>query len=80
MGSIIQQLVFLKATVGDDDHVTSLLSNVEEIFRYREILVVLKVGSDLGNEDMVAILFDEDHHLNAKDSTDLEKASSQKES
>ena len=23
---------------------------------------------------MVAILFDEDHHLNAKDSTDLEKA------
>lgn len=69
----MQQLTALNETVGNDDQVAVLLSSLEDITKYSDILVVLRVGWNMGYEDMVAILLNEDRHLSDKGATDLEK-------
>lgn len=47
LGSLIQQLVALKATVGEDDQVAVLLSSIESISHFSEVLAILRVARDI---------------------------------
>lgn len=71
MESLITQLAALKAPVGDDDQVAVLLTSIEEIPKYREIIPALRVAS-MSYHDMVAMLLDhERRHIDTPDANAL---------
>ena len=55
LGSLRQQL--------EDDEVTVLLSNIEQITKHNEVLAILLVTQEMGFKDMMVVLIDEDFHL-----------------
>lgn len=72
LGSILQQLSAIRAIVEDDDQVAVLLSSIEDISKYSEILAVLRVSRNMSFEDMVAHLIDEDRRLTEKAESSFE--------
>ena len=60
MESLVTQLAALQAPIWEDDQVAVLLSRIEEIPKYKDIILVLQVaGMDF--HDMMAMLLDDDH-------------------
>lgn len=51
-----------------------LISSLEEIPKYNDIITALQIDLDMGYEDMVINLIDEDCQLEEKESVNLERA------
>lgn len=71
LGSILQQLEALQANVDEDDKKDVLLTSIEEISRFSQVLPILRVARDHSFEEMIAILIDEDRRLNDRKDTTM---------